>query len=186
MSEQCRQPLRPDGKGAGKETPHSPPPSSTSCWGLSLAEPNREAGNKGAIDAQFIEVSLPGAQSMKEGREWDWKGQHVQQLPGGLSFIPQSSQQGSSRSGAPLPTARLGGKWTLAWRGEGAWVFSSLSLPLLWLLVLDSFLSWHLRWLQGLSTREQCQPLSQCFSHTRKHYTSPKHTHSHAPVGHGL
>ena len=80
---------------------------------------------------------------------------------------------------SPTP-CRSWGKWTVAWRGEGAWVFSSLSLPPLWLLVLDSFLSWHLRWLQGLSTTEQCQPLSQCFSHTRKHYTSPKHTHNHA------
>lgn len=147
-----------------------------------MAEPNREAGNKGAIDAQFIEVSLPGSQSMKEGREWDWKGQHVQQLPGGLSFNPQISQQGSSRSGALLPTAGLGGKWTVAWRGEGVWVFSSLSLPPFWLLVLDSFLSWHLRWLQGLSIREQCQPLSQCFSHTRKHYTSSKHTQQARPL----
>lgn len=61
----------------------------------------------------------------------------------------------------------------------GGWGFPSSRFPSLALgfPVLDNCLSWHLTWLQELSTREQGQPLGPCVSPT--HCRALKHTHRH-------
>lgn len=126
----CRQPQQPGGKGTGGINTQFASSLQYFLLGFSLAETER---NKGAIDAQSIEVGLPRAQSMEKGGEWGRKGNTSCNRLGSCLLFPKFTAMGFPlrSSPAPPPTAGHGGWWTdeRALRGWGCGVgLSSLSL----------------------------------------------------------
>ena len=67
---------------------------------------------------------------MKEGREWDWKGQHVQQLPGAYLSIPKFCNKAVPALGLSYPLQVLGGNGLLLGEEKGYGSFPPSVFPL--------------------------------------------------------